>query len=104
MSNYIDYLSYPFLSSLSLHYSFTLTALPFILYVCTAINRVNRWRKCGIAVVPLVYPSGDSPCDLTVYGSIAEASIQVYVDGTVLLTYGGIEAGQVYESENNDTE
>ena len=52
---------------------------------------MNKWKKRGIYIVPTVHTVGS---DGTNFG-MGEASIQVYVDGTVLLSYGGVETGQV---------
>ncbi|XP_078085384.1 aldehyde oxidase 1-like isoform X2 [Mustelus asterias] len=53
-------------------------------------NKLNRWKKRGISVVPLKKTVGFSiPCL-----NQAGALLQVYVDGSVLLTHGGTEMGQ----------
>ncbi|KAB0794398.1 hypothetical protein PPYR_11237 [Photinus pyralis] len=55
-------------------------------------NRENRWKKRGIAVVPTMYGVGYG------YGrptfQQAGSLVNVYTDGSVLLTHGGVEMGQ----------
>ncbi|XP_047576640.1 aldehyde oxidase [Lutra lutra] len=53
-------------------------------------NSKNYWKKKGLAVVPLKFPVG--------LGSVtigqAAALVHIYLDGSVLVTHGGIEMGQ----------
>ncbi|XP_006153057.1 aldehyde oxidase [Tupaia chinensis] len=53
-------------------------------------NAENYWKKKGLAMVPLKYPVG--------LGSLAAgqaaALVHIYLDGSVLVTHGGIEMGQ----------
>ncbi|XP_072835144.2 aldehyde oxidase 1 isoform X1 [Pogona vitticeps] len=53
-------------------------------------NKKNYWKKKGIAIIPLKFPVGFGA---RVLGQAA-ALIHLYIDGSVLLTYGGIEMGQ----------
>lgn len=52
-----------------------------------AFNTDNRWKKKGIALVPMMYP-------FQVWGQF-HALVSIYArDGTVSVTHGGIECGQ----------
>ncbi|XP_053452272.1 aldehyde oxidase isoform X3 [Nycticebus coucang] len=53
-------------------------------------NSENHWKKKGLAVVPLKYPVG--LC--SVAAGQAAALVHIYLDGSVLVTHGGIELGQ----------
>ncbi|KAL9980565.1 hypothetical protein ACROYT_G009168 [Oculina patagonica] len=53
-------------------------------------NRINRWRKRGIALNPLKYGIGFAVKRLN-YGA---ALVHVYTDGSVLVSHGGVEMGQ----------
>lgn len=53
-------------------------------------NSENYWKKRGLAVVPLKYPVG---LDSRAAGQAA-ALVHIYLDGSVLVTHGGIEMGQ----------
>ncbi|XP_025837346.1 xanthine dehydrogenase-like isoform X1 [Agrilus planipennis] len=53
-------------------------------------NRKNRWKKRGITVVPLLYGIGYTDA----FMNCGAALVNVYTDGSVLLTHGGMEAGQ----------
>ncbi|KAF4014221.1 hypothetical protein G4228_005625 [Cervus hanglu yarkandensis] len=53
-------------------------------------NSENYWKKKGLAVVPLKFPVG--LC--SVAAGQAAALVHVYLDGSVLVTHGGIEMGQ----------
>ena len=56
-----------------------------------AFNAANRWRKRGIALMPLKYGSGYNLASLEQGGALVE----VYADdGSVLLRHGGVEMGQ----------
>nr|XP_021558691.1 aldehyde oxidase [Neomonachus schauinslandi] len=58
--------------------------------VVEKFNSENYWKKKGLAMVPLKFPVG--------LGSVAlgqaAALVHIYLDGSVLVTHGGIEMGQ----------
>ncbi|GAB2277012.1 xylitol dehydrogenase [Dionaea muscipula] len=53
-------------------------------------NLQNRWKKRGIAMVPTKFGISFT----TKFMNQAGALVQVYTDGTVLVTHGGVEMGQ----------
>ncbi|NP_001266744.1 aldehyde oxidase-like [Ochotona princeps] len=53
-------------------------------------NAENYWKKRGLAIIPLKYPVG---LGSIIYGQAA-ALVHIYLDGSVLITHGGIEVGQ----------
>ncbi|XP_043691113.1 xanthine dehydrogenase 1-like isoform X2 [Telopea speciosissima] len=53
-------------------------------------NLHNRWRKRGVAMVPTKFGISFT----TKFMNQAGALVQVYTDGTVLVTHGGVEMGQ----------
>ncbi|XP_037955545.1 xanthine dehydrogenase-like [Teleopsis dalmanni] len=53
-------------------------------------NKNNRWRKRGIAVVPTKYGIAFGVMHLNQGGAL----INIYGDGSVLLSHGGVEIGQ----------
>ncbi|KVI09438.1 [2Fe-2S]-binding [Cynara cardunculus var. scolymus] len=53
-------------------------------------NLNNRWKKRGIAMVPTKFGISFT----TKFMNQAGALVQVYTDGTVLVTHGGVEMGQ----------
>ncbi|MEW5306011.1 MAG: hypothetical protein WDW36_008516 [Sanguina aurantia] len=53
-------------------------------------NAVNRWRKRGLAATPTKF----GQCFTVKFLNQAGALAHIYVDGTVLLTHGGVEMGQ----------
>ncbi|XP_053900314.1 aldehyde oxidase 1-like isoform X1 [Malaclemys terrapin pileata] len=53
-------------------------------------NKQNYWKKKGIAIIPMKFPFGL----LTRFLTQAAALVHIYMDGSVLLTHGGIEMGQ----------
>uniref|UniRef100_A0A6P4EZH7 Xanthine dehydrogenase n=1 Tax=Drosophila rhopaloa TaxID=1041015 RepID=A0A6P4EZH7_DRORH len=53
-------------------------------------NRENRWRKRGMAVVPTKYGVAFGVPHLNQSGAL----VNIYADGSVLLSHGGVEIGQ----------
>ncbi|KAM6945501.1 aldehyde oxidase 5 [Aplochiton taeniatus] len=53
-------------------------------------NRYNRWKKRGISVVPLKFGVGFSKG----FYNQGAALVNIYKDGSVLVTHGGTEMGQ----------
>ncbi|XP_049743723.1 aldehyde oxidase [Elephas maximus indicus] len=53
-------------------------------------NTENYWKKKGLAMVPLKFPVG--LCSRA--AGQAAALVHIYLDGSVLVTHGGIEMGQ----------
>ncbi|KAK6190506.1 hypothetical protein SNE40_002363 [Patella caerulea] len=53
-------------------------------------NRINRWRKRGLAIIPLKYGIAFGLKMLNQAGAL----INIYTDGSVLLAHGGVEMGQ----------
>lgn len=53
-------------------------------------NVQNRWKKRGLAMVPTKFGISFT----TKFMNQAGALVQVYTDGTVLVTHGGVEMGQ----------
>nr|KYP58492.1 Xanthine dehydrogenase [Cajanus cajan] len=53
-------------------------------------NGHNRWRKRGIAMVPTKFGISFTLKHVNQAGAL----VQVYTDGTVLVTHGGVEMGQ----------
>ncbi|XP_052183749.1 xanthine dehydrogenase 1-like isoform X2 [Diospyros lotus] len=53
-------------------------------------NFHNRWKKHGVAMVPTKFGISFT----TKFMNQAGALVQVYTDGTVLVTHGGVEMGQ----------
>ncbi|XP_035831148.1 xanthine dehydrogenase 1-like [Helianthus annuus] len=53
-------------------------------------NRNNRWKKRGVAMIPTKFGISFT----TKFMNQAGALVQVYTDGTVLVTHGGVEMGQ----------
>lgn len=53
-------------------------------------NRNNRWRKRGISLVPTKYGIAFGVAHLNQAGAL----INIYADGSVLLSHGGVEIGQ----------
>ncbi|GIL49662.1 hypothetical protein Vafri_5944 [Volvox africanus] len=53
-------------------------------------NKANRWRKRGLAATPTKFGISFT----TKFLNQAGALVHVYLDGTVLVTHGGVEMGQ----------
>ncbi|KAI3905632.1 hypothetical protein MKX01_036541 [Papaver californicum] len=53
-------------------------------------NLQNRWKKRGIAMIPTKF----GIAFMAKFMNQAGALVQVYTDGTVLVTHGGVEMGQ----------
>ncbi|KAM9548268.1 aldehyde oxidase 2-like [Guaruba guarouba] len=53
-------------------------------------NTKNYWKKKGIAIIPMKFSVGFN----TTYCHQAGALVHIYIDGSVLVTHGGIELGQ----------
>ncbi|CAL1540379.1 unnamed protein product, partial [Lymnaea stagnalis] len=53
-------------------------------------NRENRWKKRGIAITPLKYGLAFLLQSMNQGGAL----VNIYTDGSVLVTHGGIEMGQ----------
>ncbi|XP_071486970.1 xanthine dehydrogenase/oxidase-like [Diadema antillarum] len=53
-------------------------------------NRENRWKKRGLAIIPVKYGIGLTP----VHCNQGAALVHIYTDGSVLVTHGGVEMGQ----------
>ncbi|TVU00883.1 hypothetical protein EJB05_53661 [Eragrostis curvula] len=56
----------------------------------SCFNANNRWRKRGIAMVPTKFGISFTAKFMNQAGAL----VQVYTDGTVLVTHGGVEMGQ----------
>ncbi|XP_064518045.1 aldehyde oxidase 2-like isoform X1 [Pseudopipra pipra] len=53
-------------------------------------NTKNYWKKKGIAIIPMKFSVGFN----ATYFHQAGALVHIYIDGSVLITHGGIELGQ----------
>ncbi|KAG9449498.1 hypothetical protein H6P81_009463 [Aristolochia fimbriata] len=53
-------------------------------------NMQNRWKKRGIAMIPTKFGISFTAKQMNQAGAL----VQVYTDGTVLVTHGGVEMGQ----------
>lgn len=54
------------------------------------VHRKNKWRKRGLAIVPVKFNLGFPGKTL----NQAAALVMIYKDGSVLLTHAGVELGQ----------
>ena len=55
-----------------------------------AFNRANKWRKRGISVLPTKYGLNYTAKFMNQGGAL----VNIYTDGTVLVSHGGMEMGQ----------
>jgi xanthine dehydrogenase/oxidase len=55
-----------------------------------AFNKQHRWKKRGVAMIPTKFGISFT----TKFLNQAGALVQVYTDGTVLVSHGGVEMGQ----------
>ena len=53
-------------------------------------NKLNRWKKRGISIIPVKFGIAYEEQHLNQSGAL----VQIYSDGSVLLTHGGTEMGQ----------
>ncbi|XP_075036204.1 aldehyde oxidase-like [Mixophyes fleayi] len=53
-------------------------------------NKQNYWKKKGLAIIPMKFPIGS----LVKFFGQAAALVHIYLDGSVLVSHGGIEMGQ----------
>ncbi|KAM4023680.1 aldehyde oxidase-like [Anomaloglossus baeobatrachus] len=53
-------------------------------------NKQNYWKKKGLAIIPMKFPIGTTD---TFFGQAA-ALVHIYLDGSVLVSHGGVELGQ----------
>ena len=53
---------------------------------------MNRWKKRGISIVPTIHGMSVEVIHINQAGAL----VNVYTDGSVLLTHGGVEMGQVW--------
>ncbi|XP_078536307.1 aldehyde oxidase-like isoform X2 [Lissotriton helveticus] len=53
-------------------------------------NRQNFWKKRGLSIIPMKFPIGSMKKS---FGQAA-ALVNIYLDGSVLVTHGGVEMGQ----------
>ncbi|KAG8432674.1 hypothetical protein GDO86_017063 [Hymenochirus boettgeri] len=53
-------------------------------------NKQNNWKKKGLAIIPMKFPIGSTA---KFFGQ-ASALVHIYLDGSVLVSHGGIEMGQ----------
>ncbi|NWX40767.1 AOXB oxidase, partial [Steatornis caripensis] len=58
--------------------------------VVEEFNMKNYWKKKGIAIIPMKFSVGFN----ATYFHQAGALVHIYIDGSVLVTHGGIELGQ----------
>lgn len=63
---------------------------PKALAAVNEFNARNRWRKRGVAMIPNKFGISFTAKFLNQAGAL----VQVYLDGTVLVTHGGVEMGQ----------
>ena len=66
----------------------------FFLHKCaslrSALVRLNRWKKRGVALIPNKFNIAFGLALLNQGGAL----VHIYTDGSVLVTVGGVEMGQ----------
>ena len=65
----------------------------FTVFFFCELTRLNRWKKRGISLVPTLHGIGIESPPLNQAGAL----VHVYTDGSILLSHGGVEMGQVNE-------
>ncbi|XP_063788991.1 aldehyde oxidase-like [Pseudophryne corroboree] len=53
-------------------------------------NKQSYWKKKGLAIIPMKFPIGS----IVKFFGQAAALVHVYLDGSVLVSHGGVEMGQ----------
>nr|DBA20049.1 TPA: hypothetical protein GDO54_015790 [Pyxicephalus adspersus] len=53
-------------------------------------NKQNYWKKKGLAIIPMKFPIGS----IVKFFGQAAALVHIYLDGSVLISHGGVEMGQ----------
>ena len=63
-----------------------------MLFTMLHTDRKHEWKKRGLAIIPTMFGIAFGLKFLNQGGAL----LLVYKDGSVLLTHGGMEMGQVY--------